>query len=122
MVLYVLRIARSTMYAWDMTKPTNILLDQSVRAVAKRRAEERGLSLSAYIRELIRSDDASIHTGSADITPLIGILGNQGEGTPTDIAHDKHDMIAQAYQEDFEKRQQARKNSVLSSPVRRHAQ
>ena len=30
-----------------MTKPTNVLLDQSLRAIAKRRARERGLSLSA---------------------------------------------------------------------------
>lgn len=79
-------------------KPTNILLGPSLRAVAKRRADERGLSLSAYIRELIRSDDAVAQAANCDITPLIGILGRGGE--PTDIARDKQKMIDQAFSED----------------------
>ena len=86
-----------------MTKPTSVLLDPSLRAVAKRRAQERGLSLSAYIRELIRADDAA----SRDITLLIGLLGTQG--TPTDITRDKHEMVAQAFAEEFEKKPQARR-------------
>ena len=90
-----------------MTKPTNVLLDPSLRAIAKRRAQERALSLSAYIRELIRADDAASRGVTGDITPLIGLLGNQG--TPTDIARDKHEMVAQAFSEEFESKHQARR-------------
>ncbi|WP_420620586.1 hypothetical protein [Candidatus Poriferisocius sp.] len=89
-----------------MTKPTNVLLDPSLRAVAKRRADELGLSVSAYIRELIRSDDAAARASHCDITPLIGILGS-GDG-PSDIARDKHKMIDEAYGGDFDRRLRAR--------------
>lgn len=82
-----------------MTRPTNILLDPSLRAVAKRRAAERGLSLSGYVRELIRADDAASRSSHCDITPLVGILG-AGAG-PTDIARDKHEMVRQAFSDAF---------------------
>ena len=83
-----------------MTRPTNILLDPSLRAAAKRRADERGLSLSAYIRELIRADDVAARATSTDITPLIGILG-PGTG-PTDIARNKREMVEEAFNELFQ--------------------
>ena len=89
-----------------MTKPTNVPLDPSLRAVTKCRAQERGLSLSAYIRELIRADDAAFPGVTADITPLIGLLGNQG--TPTDIARDKHEMVAEALAKEFKRKHQTR--------------
>lgn len=92
-----------------MTKPTNVLLDPSLRAVAKRRAEERGLSLSAYIRALIRADDAASRGATGDITRLFGLLGD--EGTPTDIARDKHAMVAQAFAEEFTRKRQARRTA-----------
>ena len=38
---------------------------------------------------------------------LIGLLGNQG--TPTDIARDKHEMVAQALGEEFERKHQVRR-------------
>lgn len=85
-----------------MTKPTNVLLDPSLHAVAKRRSQERGLSLSAYIRELIRADDAASRGASGDIAQIIGLLGHRG--TPTDIARDKHAMVAQAFAEEFERK------------------
>ena len=59
-----------------MTRPTNILLDESSRAVARRRAAERGLSVSGYVRELIRADDAATGADSGDLSALIGILGS----------------------------------------------
>ena len=90
-----------------MTKPTNVLLDPSLRAVAKRRAQECGLSVSAYIRDLIRADDAVSRGETGDITALIGLLGSQGE--PTDIARNKHEMVAQAFGEDYERKQRARR-------------
>ncbi len=92
-----------------MTKPTNVLLDPSLRAVAKRRADELGLSVSAYIRDLIRSDDAAARATTCDISPLIGILGS-GIG-PTDIANEKNKMIDEAYGEDFDRRLRARGGS-----------
>ena len=86
-----------------MTKPTNVLLDSSLRAVAKRRARERGISVSAYIRELIRADDAASRVTTGDITALVGLLGSTGE--PTDIARQKHEMVARAFAENHERRQ-----------------
>lgn len=80
-----------------MAKPTNVLLDPALRAAAKRRASERGLSVSAYIRELIRADDAAARATDGDITPLIGMLGTGAE--PTDIARDKHEMVQRAFSE-----------------------
>lgn len=92
-----------------MTKPTNVLLDPPLRAVAKRRADELGLSVSAYIRELIRSDDAAARAANCDITPLIGILGSGGE--PSDIARDKHKMIGEAFGEEFDRKLRSRGGS-----------
>ena len=89
-----------------MTKPTNVMLGPSLQAVAKRRADELGMSMSAYIRELIRSDDAGARAASCDITPLIGFLGS-GDG-PSDIAHEKHQMIDEAFGEEFDRRLRAR--------------
>ena len=82
-----------------MKKPTNLLRDPSLRAVAERRARERGLSLSAYIRELILADHAASRGVTGDITPLIGLLGSQG--ALTDISLNKHEMATQAFAEDF---------------------
>ena len=90
-----------------MTKPTNVLLDSSLRALAERRAQERGMSLSAYIREFIRADDAASRGLTGDIAPLIGLLGNQG--TPTDIARDNHEMVSQAFAEEFERKHEERR-------------
>ncbi len=92
-----------------MTKPTNVVLDPSLRAMAKRRADELGMSVTAYIRELIRSDDAAARTANCDISPLIGILGSAG--APTDVARDKHKMIDKAFGGDFDRRIQARGGS-----------
>ena len=85
-----------------MAKPTNVLLDPALRAAAKRRASERGLSVSAYIRELIRADDAAARATGGDITPLIGLLGTGSE--PTDIARHKHEMVQQAFSENLRAR------------------
>lgn len=92
-----------------MTKPTNVLLDPPLRAVAKRRADQLGLSVSAYIRELIRSDDAAARAANCDITPLIGVLGSGGE--PSDIARDKHKMIDEAFGKEFDRRLRSRGGS-----------
>ena len=83
----------------EMAKPTNILLDTYLRAAARRLAAERGLSVSAYIRELIRADDIGERASGCDISPLVGILGKGAE--PTDIARDKHIMVRQAFSERF---------------------
>lgn len=80
-----------------MAKPTIILLDTQLRAAARRLAAERGLSVSTYIRELIRADDTDKRASGCDISPLVGILGT-GAG-PTDIARDKHIVVRQAFSE-----------------------
>ena len=81
---------------WLHDQPTNVLLDPALRAAAKRRAYERGLSVSAYIRELIRSDDAAAAARAGDITPLIGFLGTGAE--PSDIATNKHEDAPTGFQ------------------------
>ena len=85
-----------------MTKPTNVLLGPSLHAVARIRAQERGLSVSGYIRELIRADDAASRSPAGDITQIFGFLGSQG--APTDIARHKDEMIAEAFVEQIDRR------------------
>lgn len=89
-----------------MAKPTNVLLSPALRVVAKHRAEERGLSVSAYIRELIRADDAAARSTSGDIAPLIGMLGTGTE--PTDIGRHKHEMVQQAFSQTLDREQRTR--------------
>lgn len=89
-----------------MAKPTNVLLDPALRAAAKRRAGERGLSVSAYIRELIRADEAAARATGGNIAPLVGMLGTGAE--PTDIARHKHEMVQQALSETLDRKQPAR--------------
>ena len=88
-----------------MTKPTNVLLDPTLRAVARRRASEQGLSVSGYIRELIRADDAASRATGGDISPLIGILGTGSE--PTDIGRNKHEMVQEAFSQTFDHKRRA---------------
>ena len=86
------------LYVYDvaMARPGNILLDTCLRAAAKRLAAGRELSVSAYIRGLIRAGTGA-RASVCDISPLVGILGT-GAG-PTDIARDKHIMVRQAFGE-----------------------
>ena len=89
-----------------MARPTNILLAAYLRAAAKRLAAERGLSVSAYIRELIRADDIREQASGCDISSLIGILGTEA-GT-TDISRHRHIMVRQASSARFTGQQQVR--------------
>ena len=89
-----------------MAKPTNVLLDPALRAVAKRRASERGLSVSGYIRELIRADDAAARATGGDISPLIGVLDTGAE--PTDIGRHKREMVQQAFSKVLDEKQPTR--------------
>lgn len=91
-----------TPYSVRVAKLTNVLLDPVVRAAAKRRARERCLSVSAYIRELIRADDAAARATEGDITPLIGVLGTGTE--PSDIARHKHEMVRQSFSENLDRK------------------
>ena len=89
-----------------MTQPTNIVLDPGLRAAAKRRANERGISVSAYIRDLIREDDARSRAPTADISSIFGIAGDGGG--PTDMARDKHRLIGEAVSALHDERVKAR--------------
>lgn len=89
-----------------MATPTNVVLDAALKAVAKRRAGERGVSVSAYIRDLIRADDAAARAQHCDLAPLVGLLGSGAEAT--DIARDKHRIVRQAFDEAFDREQPAR--------------
>ena len=89
-----------------MARPTNIVLDPGLRAAAKRRASERGISVSAYIRDLIREDDARSRATDVDISSISGILGDGGG--PTDMARDKHRLIGEAMSALHDERVKAR--------------
>lgn len=89
-----------------MARPTNIVLDPGLRAAAKRRASERGISVSAYIRDLIREDDARSRAPDVDISSISGILGDGGG--PTDMARDKHRLIGEAMSALHDERVKAR--------------
>lgn len=78
-----------------MTRPTNIVLEPELRAAAKRRAAKLGISMSAYIRDLIREDEARSSTPAGDISLIAGILGDGGG--PTDMSRDKHRLIDEAF-------------------------
>ncbi len=92
-----------------MNKPTSVLLDPVLRSTAKRRAAELGLSVSAYIRELIRADDAASSNDGGDIAPLIGMLGTGTE--PSDTARRKREMVLQAFSEELDRRRRIRTDS-----------
>lgn len=49
-------VVSSASYARDMSKQTNIRLDDSTRAAAEDRAKRRGLSLQGYVADLIEQD------------------------------------------------------------------
>ena len=93
-------------YGALVAQPTNIVLDPGLRATAKRRASERGLSVSAYIRDLIREDDARSRPPKADISAIFGIAGDGGG--PTDMARDKHRLIGEAVSALHDERVKAR--------------
>lgn len=95
-----------------MTQPTNIVLDPGLRATAKRRANERGLSVSAYIRDLIHEDDARSSSPAADVSTIFGIAGDGGG--PTDMARDKHRLIGEAVSALHDERIEARDADTLS--------
>lgn len=92
-----------------MNKPTNLLLGPSLHAVAKVRARERGLSLSGYIRELIRADDVASRSPAGDIRQIFGFLDSRG--APTDIARNKDEMITEAIAEQFHRKHRERRNA-----------
>ena len=77
-----------------MTYATSIVLDPELRATAKRRAAELGLSVSGYVRDLIRADGERSRESTGDIGSIIGVLGDGGG--PTDMSRDKHRLIGEA--------------------------
>ena len=74
-----------------MMARTQITLQPEIQRRARRRASDLGISLAEYVRRLVARDLGST---SAEADPsLVFNLGNSGG---SDIAKDKHAMIAQA--------------------------
>jgi hypothetical protein len=73
-----------------MKQRTQILFDVEDHRLARKRAAERGISLSEYVRQLVRSDGGA--TTAADASGLIG-LGSSGG---SDVARHKDEYIAEA--------------------------
>lgn len=71
---------------------TQISLDPEAHRRARRRAEERGVSLAEYIRRLVDADLA----GPADGRASLEAVTDLGDGGPTDVAADKDQLIGEA--------------------------
>jgi hypothetical protein len=76
-----------------MMSRTQITLETKVQRRARKRASELGVSLAEYVRRLVARDLA--RTENTIAVDRIFDLGSSGG---TDIARDKHSMIAEAFQ------------------------
>lgn len=77
-----------------MTSRTQIYLPDEEHRKARIRAAEQGISLSEYIRRLVRRDLAATMAGTrATIAEIFG-LGTPGE--PTDVGRDKDRLVGEA--------------------------
>ena len=71
---------------------TQLSLDAEAHRGAKRRAAELGISLAEYIRRLVDADLGAGRGGDAELAAVVAL----GDGGPTDVARDKHRLIAEA--------------------------
>lgn len=76
--------------AYIMKQRTQILFDVEDHRMARRRAAERGISLSEYVRQLVRGDGGG--TTAPDASGLIA-LGSSGG---SDVARHKDEYVGQA--------------------------
>lgn len=70
---------------------TMIVLSDNQHALAKRKAAQQGISLSAYIRRLVDRDLAA-DAPAQSITALFGLFDDGG----SNIRENKHQMIGEA--------------------------
>lgn len=77
-----------------MTARTQIYLPEEEHRRARIRAAEQGISLSEYIRRLVKRDLEATKAGSRATIEAIFGLGTAGE--PTDVGRDKDRLVGEA--------------------------
>ena len=75
-----------------MSARTQITLDPDMRRRAHAKAAELGISFAEYVRRLV-AGDLGDRKAKAGISAIFNLVD---EGPPTNIARDKHKMIADA--------------------------
>lgn len=70
---------------------TQIMLDAEAHRRAKLRAAELGISLAAYVRQVI-GEDLAAPSAKTDADAIIGLFGSGG----SDIARHKDEYLAEA--------------------------
>ncbi len=75
-----------------MMSRTQITLDREVQRRARRRASDLGISLAEYVRRLVARD-----LGSSQPTADPACVFDLGSAGGSDIARQKHEMIAVAF-------------------------
>lgn len=81
------------------TPRMQITLEPDLQRFAHERAKDKGVSVAEYIRRLIRQDIGEQET-QADVSSIFGI----GDSGGSDVAHDKHKLIGEAFDEIARKR------------------
>lgn len=81
-----------------MVARTQIYLPDTEHRKARIRAAEQGISLSEYIRRLVRRDLEGVGAGSPATIDEIFALGGAGE--PTDVGRDKDRLVGEAIETD----------------------
>jgi hypothetical protein len=80
-----------------MNARTQITMDPDLQRRAHAKAAELGISFAEYVRRLV-ADDVGGAKPKADISAVFDLID---EGPPTDIAHDKDKMIAEAVWDEY---------------------
>jgi hypothetical protein len=80
-----------------MNARTQITMDTRLQRRARTKAASLGISFAEYIRRLV-ADDLGAPKSKPDVSILFD-LGASAE--PTDIAHDKDNMIGEAVWQDY---------------------
>ena len=73
-----------------MNARTQITMDPEMQRRAHAKAAELGISFAEYVRRLV-ANDLGEHKPKADVSLIFNLVD---EGPPTNIARDKHTMIA----------------------------
>jgi hypothetical protein len=68
-----------------------ITLEPHLQQLARNRARRKGISLSEYVRRLIREDVGEV-AAQADVATIFGI----GDSGGTHVGRDKHKLIGEA--------------------------
>lgn len=80
-----------------MNARTQITMDPEMQRRAHARAAELGVSFAEYVRRLV-ANDLGEQKPKADVSAIFNLVD---EGPPTNIARDKHKMIAEAVWDNY---------------------